>query len=154
MPRIEIIVNKAAFKEAEWQLECENIRGQGRREAIWCPDSEQDCGLAAVDDNGCLRCFFTGPNVDVAEAVAFFQSCLLKGDDMNSQLTPKQLAAVQEHMAGRSMWPWTVETITGWFIEEKVFDQPEEHWQEAMYEITSWEFAKIEMDRELSWIPV
>ena len=72
----------------------------------------------------------------------------------NPELTPRQLAAVQEHMKGRSMWHWPVETIIEWFIEGKVFDQPEEEWQEAMYEITSWEFAQIEMDRELSWIPV
>jgi hypothetical protein len=78
MNGIKVTVDEAAFKKAMWQLECENIRGQGRREAIWCPDSEQDCGMAFVDDNGCLWCLFTGPNVDVAEAVAFFKSCFLK----------------------------------------------------------------------------
>ena len=73
-----------------------------------------------------------------------------KGNLLHRELTPKQLAAVHEHMAGRTRWYWTVETIIGWFIEGKVFDQPEEHWQEAMYEIASWEFAKVEWDRELS----
>ena len=81
MARVEIIVDEVAFKKAMWQLECENTydtqAGQGRKEAIWCPDPDQDCGLAAVDDSGCLRCFFSGGNVDVGKAVAFFQSCLL-----------------------------------------------------------------------------
>jgi hypothetical protein len=78
MARVEIIVSNVAFKGAMWQLECEAHLGHSPRpSAIWCPDPEQDCGLAAVDDSGCLRCFFSGGNVDVGKAVAFFQSCLL-----------------------------------------------------------------------------
>lgn len=81
MNRIEITVDEKAFRDANWKLACEEVLlgSKCRPSAIWCADADQDCGLAVVDDNGCLRCFFSGPNVDVAEAVAFFQSCLLKG---------------------------------------------------------------------------
>lgn len=71
-----ITIDNVAFREAMWKLEC-----TGRQGAIWCPDENRDCGLAYIDTDGSLQVFFSGPDVNVEEAVAWFKDCLLNWEE-------------------------------------------------------------------------
>ena len=62
-------------------------------------------------------------------------------------LTPKQLKAIEKYMERNRHSPWPKEVLVRWFLTSKVFDEPEELWQESMYEAVSYMQAKLDFDR-------